>query len=206
MIYKRILTLTALSILTAGCSIGRAPTPAADYFYLNPDRGLGDIARVVLVQLDNNSNYPQISTDITRALFEELQKKQRFSIRVVDADDSKWRSLQLDLDSDCKPQQLFNAARTLKCDAILVGTITEYVPYPHMTIGLRLKIISLDNGGLIWAFEQVWDTADKKTEYRIKKYLAKQTRTGSETLGEQLVTVSALRFVKFIAYEVAATL
>jgi hypothetical protein len=99
-----------------------------------------------------------------------------------------------------------NAKKTLRCHAILVGTITEYQPYPHMMIGLHLKMINLDDGRLIWAFEQVWDTADKKTEYRIKKFLANQTQPVSANMDQRLVTVSSIKFLKFVAHEVALTL
>ncbi len=201
----RITIITSTLICICGCSIYRAPMPAADYYYLSPDADMSEVGKVVLVQLRNNSAYPQISPDVTRALYEEIQKKQLYSFRVIPETDPQWRSLNLDLDSISEPKQLFLAAKTLQCDAIMTGNITEYTPYPHMVLGLRLKMIRCVDGQLLWAFEQVWDTADKKTEYRIKKYLANQTRTGSETLGEQLVTVSSIKFVKFIAYEVALT-
>jgi hypothetical protein len=186
-----------------GCSIYRAPMPAGDYYYLNPDADMSGVGKVVLVQLKNDSVYPQISPDVTRALYEEIQKKQFFSIRVIPENDPDWRSLNLDTDSILEPEQLYLAAKTLRCDAVIVGNITEYTPYPHLALGLRLRMIRCIDGQLLWAFEQVWDAADKKTEYRIKKYISEQTRTGSETLGEQLVTVSSIKFVKFIAYEVA---
>jgi hypothetical protein len=183
----------------------RDPVPAADYYYLNPKANMANIGKVALIQFKNHSVYPQISTDVTRAVFEEAQKKQLFSIRIVSEDDPDWQSLELDMESELEPQQLFLAANKLKCDAIITGDITEYAPYPHMVLGLRMQMISCMNGELLWAFEQVWDTADKKTEYRIKKYLANKTRTGTEILGEQLVTVSSIKFIKFIAYEVAMT-
>jgi hypothetical protein len=199
----KISIVAAALICICGCSLYRAPTPVGDYYYLNPDADMSKVGKVVLVQLRNNSVYPQISTDVTRALYEEIQKKQLFSLRVIPEDDPEWRSLNLDIDSLSQPTQLFLAAKTLRCDAIMVGDITEYTPYPHLVLGLRLKMIRCNDCRLLWAFEQVWDAADKKTEYRIKKYLAKQTRTGTEVLGEQLVTVSSIKFVKFVAYEVA---
>lgn len=199
----RITILSFLLICFCGCSLYRAPTPVGDYYYLNPDADMSMVGKVVLVQLRNNSVYPQISTDVTRALYEEMQKKQLFSIRVIPEDDPQWRSLNLDIDSLSQPTQLYIAAKTLRCDAIMVGDITEYTPYPHLVLGLRLKMIRCNDSRLLWAFEQVWDAADKKTEYRTKKYINKQTRSGTEVLGEQLVTVSSIKFVKFVAYEVA---
>ena len=200
------ITILAVALgCICGCSLYRAPVPLADYYYLNPDADMSNIGKVVLVQPKNDSVYPQISADVTNALYEQIQKKQVFSLRVVPEDDPQWRSLELDADSITQPQKLYIAAKTLKCDAIIIGEITQYVPYPHMSLGLRLKMIRCIDGELLWGFEQVWDTADKKTEYRIKKYLAEQTRSDSENLGEKLVMVSSIKFVKFVAYEVALT-
>ena len=96
--------------------------------------------------------------------------------------------------------------KALNCNALLVGTVTAYQPYPHLSIGLRLKLIDLEDGQLLWAFEQIWDTTDKTTEKRIKDYFQAQIRSGITPLHEQLVVVSSLKFVKFVAYEVAETM
>jgi len=200
------LVILSLPLLLSGCDIYRISAPAADYYYLNPDKNLSAIGRVAIVELDNNSSYPQISTDVTEALFQALQKRQVFGLTVVSQSDPAWRSLQLDLDSTYTPEQLFAIRRTLKCNAVLIGTITEYQPYPHMAIGLRLRLVDLEDGQLLWALEQIWDSADKTTERRIKNYFRTQIRSGFAPLREQLVTVSPLKFIKFVAYEVAETL
>jgi hypothetical protein len=164
------------------------------------------IGRVALVELYNDSSYPQISADITEALYQALQKRQIFGLSVVRQTDPVWRSLQLNLNSTYTPDKLSAIHKKLKCNAVLTGTITEYRPYPHMTIGLRLKLIDLRDGQLIWAVEQIWDTADKTTETRIKKYFEAQIRAGYAPLREQLLTISPLNFIKFVTYEVAATI
>ncbi len=194
-----------LSVLLPGCQRDTVCAGKADGFYLNPDRDLSTVGRGAIVELDNDSSYPEISADVTEALFLALQKKQVFGLTVVDRQDAAWRSLQLDLDSAYTLDQLSAIRRTLKCDAILVGTITEYRPYPHLTLGLRMKLIDVGSGELLWALEQVWDASDKATEGRIKKYFERQMRSGFAALREQLVAVSSLKFVGFIAYEVAET-
>lgn len=196
-----------LPVLSSGCQVYRTPAmPAADYYYLNPEKELSAVGRVALVELDNDSSYPQISTDVTEAIFQALQKKQIFSLTVVHQKDPVWRSLQLDMDSTYSLEKLSEIHKTLRCNAVLTGTITEFEPYPHMAIGLRLRLIDLKDGQLIWALEQIWDTADKTTEYRIKNYFRRQMRSGFAPLREQLVAVSVLKFVKFVAYEVGETL
>jgi len=204
----RTVLLLLLPVLISGCSIYRIPVSAADYYYLNPDKDLSAIGRVAIVELDNGSGYPPISIDVTEALFQALQKKQVFGLSIVRQSDPLWRSLQFDIDSAYTLEQLFAIRKTLKlkCDAVLIGTITGYQPYPHMAMGLRLKLVDLRDGQLLWALEQVWDTADRTTEYRIRHYYRGQMRSGAAPLNEQLISVSSLKFFKFVAYEVAETL
>ena len=156
--------------------------------------------------MENKSSYPQVSEDVTKALFQAIQKKQLFGLNLVRRDEPKWRSLQLNSNCTESLSQLLALRRTLKCNAVLTGTVTEYQPYPHMSVGLRLKLVDLQDGQLLWAFEQVWDSADKKTEQRIKSYFKSQLRSGFVPLQEQLIALSPLRFIKFTAYEVAETL
>lgn len=195
-----------LSVCLSGCSLYRAKLPVPNYYYRNPDKPLSTVGRVAIVELNNNSSYPEISTDVTKTLFEAVQKRQVFGLNLIRQTDPNWRSLQMDLESTYNLEQLFMMQRTLKCDAILVGTITEYQPFPHMGIGLRLKLVDLKDGQLLWAFEQIWDVADKSTEYRIRRYFKDQIRAAYAPLSEELVTISPLKFIKFVAYEVAETL
>jgi len=196
-----------LALLLSGCgTFYRTPVPAAKYYYLSPNKSLTTIGRVAIVELDNDSSYPKISTDVTEKLYQAVQKKQIFGLTVVHQNDPSWRSLQLDLDSKYTLDQLAAIRETLKCNAVLLGTITEFRPYPHMTIGLRLRLIDLRDGQLLWALEQIWDSADKTTEYRIRDYFRSQKRSGYAPLKEQLAVVSSLEFIKYVSFEVAETL
>jgi hypothetical protein len=192
--------------LPAGCRFYEASEPMPRYSYLSPYKDLTAVGRVAIVELDNDSAYPKISTDITEALFLALQKKQLFGLTMVHQDDAAWRSLEIEPDTVYTLEQLFVIYNVLKCDALLVGTVTEYKPYPHMTVGLRLRLLDLSDGQLLWAAEQVWDSADKTMQRTIKKYYQSQTLSGQESLSEQMTIISPLKFIGFIAYEVAETL
>jgi len=184
----------------------KAPAHRADYYYLNREKDPAAIGRVAIIELDNYSSYPQIARDVTEALFQAMQKKQVFGLTTIHQQEPAWRSLQTKLDSTYTLDQLAAMRRTLKCSAIMTGTITQYQPYPHMVIGLRLKLLDLTDGQLVWALEQVWDSGDKATEYRIKDYFEHQKRSGFAPLREQLAVISPLEFMKFVTYEVAETL
>lgn len=197
--------LLLLPIILSGCQLNDLSEPQTDFYYISPYKDLSHVGRVALVELENKSNYPQISTDATEAIFLALQKKQIFGLTVVRQDDPEIRKLQLDSADTYTLTQLFAVRKTLQCNAVLAGTITEYRPYPHMTLGLHLRLLDLRDGKLLWALEQVWDSADRTTEARIKKYLEHEMRSNLAQLPEQLVAVSSLRFMKFVGYEVAET-
>ena len=193
--------------LVSGCHVIYKPTGhEPDYYYLNPQKLLPTVGKVILIELDNDSTYPQISADVTEALFQAFQKKQVFSVETIAQNNHQWRSLQIDTRAPYSFEQLGTMRKTLNCNAILTGVVTAYQPYPHMSIGLRLKLIDLSDGQLLWAFEQIWDTTDKTTEKKIKDYFQEQIRSEITPLHEQLVVVSSLKFVKFVAYEVAKTM
>jgi hypothetical protein len=198
--------LLLLAVLFSGCRTHSASDPVSGYYYLNPNKKLTDVGRVAIIELDNDSSYPQISTDITGSLYQALQKKHVFGLTLVRQNDPSWRSLQLQQDSTYTLEQIMAIREALKCDGILLGTVTEFRPYPHMAVGLRLKLLDLRDGQLMWALEQVWDSADKTTEKRIKSYFKSEKRSGFAPLHEDLAAVSPLEFIKFISYEVAGTL
>jgi hypothetical protein len=198
--------LLLLPVLISGCGLYTPYDPDANYYYLNPNKDLTDIGRTVLVELDNDSAFPEISANVTEALYNALQKKHLFGLTVLQKKDPAWKKLQLDISPAYTLDQLSAIRRTLKCNAVLKGTITGFEPFPHMIIGLRLKLIDLNDGQLLWALEQIWDTTDETTKDRIKSYYNHDLFPGSATLKGKLGTVSSLKFIKFVAFETAQTL
>ena len=198
--------LTAISL--AGCSMYTINPGGDDFYYLNPEKDISNTGRAIMVSLQNRTDYPAISPEISEILYRAIQKKQLFGLDIVRRTDPKWINLQLDLDKSYTAEELMKIRKELKTDAILIGSITQYEPFPHMNIGLRLKLIDLDDGQLIWAAEQVWDSSDQTTKYRIKRYYKKTKRLGmlEKSLREKLFSVSSKEFLNFVSYEIAKTM
>jgi hypothetical protein len=203
---NRILGIYFIIIFMQGCGVDRTQTQANGYYYLNPNNKNINISRVAIVELGNDSGYPQIAEEMTNALFESLQKKQLFGLTIVRKRDDLWKSLQLDSDITYSLNQMNSIREMINCDGVLVGTITEFKPYPHMVIGLRLKLMDLKDGQLIWAIEQVWNSSDKYTQKSIKNYLENERDSSQISINKRLATISPLEFIKYISYETAKTL
>ncbi len=203
---RLITSLMFLLLFLSGCGNWDETMQAMDGCYINPNKDLSDIGRVAIVELANDSGYPQISTDLTDALYQSLQKKQLFSLSIIRQNNPAWQSLQLDQDSTYTLEQLFAIRKTLKRDAILIGTVTKYTPYPHMAVGLRVRLVDLKDGELLWGVERIWDSSDKITEYQIENYYKRQIRSGFAPLRERLAIMSQRKFLEFVTYETAETL
>jgi hypothetical protein len=199
------LGLPALLALLLASSCESKKDAMANAYYLSPNKDLRRLGRVALVEMNDTSSSPEIAATISDALFLQTQKRQVFGVMVVRRDDPTWQSLQENLDSLQALRQLVTVRESLNCNGLLVGTVTRYQPYPHMVIGLRLKLLDLTDGQLLWGMEQVWDSADRSIQKRVKTYLKDQRRSGQSELREELVVVSPLTFCKFVAYEVAGT-
>jgi hypothetical protein len=187
--------ILSIAFSCAGCG-SQGPTQHAI------SKNLSSIKSVCLLELDNKTIYPKISEDVTDSLYQSLQKKQRFNLSQLRQTDDMWKTVEVKSDSLYTLEQLMAAHKLLGSDALLMGTVTSYSPYPRMSIGLRLKLVDLRTGQTVWAIEQLWDTTDKSTEERLKKYFDQQLRSSYSPIGEQLANLSTINFVKFVTYEI----
>ncbi|HEX41143.1 MAG TPA: hypothetical protein ENN81_03690 [Phycisphaerales bacterium] len=190
--------------LLSGCqeSIGIPPGS----YYINPDKPLAAIGKVALLEPANHSDYENISGDVAQALYKAIQRRQLFSLTLFDSGHPIMKIPGSNLDTSYSLKQLADIQNACKCNAVLMGSVVQYKPYPHLNLVLRLKLIDLSDGQLIWAVEQVWDSADTEIHGRIHAYAKKQLTSETPTLQEQMVTVSPLAFIAFAAYETAQTL
>lgn len=195
-----------LGLCASGCKTPREPWAMAGSYHLNPHKDLRKLGRVALVELDSSTTSLQAPSDVTRALFLAVQKKQLFSLTMIARSAPAWRAFEDDVESLQKLRQLAAMRESFNCNALLVGSITEYQPYPRLVLGLRLKMWDLTDGTLLWWVEQVWDSADRTIQKRIKTYFQQEIRSGRTPLREEMVAVSSLEFARFAAYEVAETL
>jgi Peptidoglycan-synthase activator LpoB len=194
--------ILSLGITSAGCSQHGLPMSSRR----EVSKNLSAIKSVCLVELQNKTSYPQISENTTESLHQSLQKKQWFILSLLKQTDTAWNALEVRPDSAYTLEQLMTAHKLLGTDALLIGTVTSYSPYPRMAMGLRLKLVDLRTGQVVWAIQQIWDAADKATQERIKKYFEQQLRSDFSPIGDQLATLSPINFVKFITYEITETM
>jgi len=195
-----------LCVMSLSCTRIMAPaTTESGHYYINPSVNPKSIGRVVVFEMDNRSSHPEVSLHLCEAIAEAFQKRHLFAVRTIHPADSDWHSLDLGRSWSYSTQELAGIREQLGADAVIYGSLTQYHPYPHLLVGVHLKMIDLRKGKLVWAIEQVWDSSDKSVALRMKRYVDLQKVTGSQSLDWQVFTMSPRAFNKFVAMEVAAT-
>jgi hypothetical protein len=201
------LTAIVITAITSGCTVVRPVMPEVGHYYINPDSEISTVKRVVVFELENESKYPEISKPVTETLAQSMVKRHLFSIWILEKKDPLWRRLDLHYQNYYSNEQLLEIREQLRADAIVFGKIKEYQSYPHLTVGLHMKMVDLRDGQILWATEQLWDSTDRKLEYRMKRYYDNVLKTtGYEPLEWEILTTSPKHFRKFVSYEVAQTL
>ncbi len=215
-INRCLLVITLSAVFIAGCR--RAVDIAGsdpDYYYLNKNRNLENVGRVAFIEFENKTDFPDIHTTVADSLLAQIQNKHLFGVDYIAGDDVRWKNLSLQADQNFTLEQIVQIRKSLGTNAILSGAITMYQPYPHMKLGIRIKLIDLDENRLLWAVENVWDSSDKKTQARIADYFSRQhnpsyapwyQKMTGENIHQRLVSVSPKQYAEFIAFEICRTL
>jgi len=179
--------------------------PVVNYFLAGPD-ALAAIRRVALVELGSQDCLPGVAEDMTAALSQALQARRSFHVQVVRRTDPAWRELAVDDEAAITLEQVRDIRQAFNADAVLLGLAKEFRPHPRTRIGLYLRMIDLAAGKPVWVVDDHWDTTEKATEKRIRRFFDEQMRSGYEPMDWRLPMVSPKAFEAFVAYEVAHTL
>jgi len=200
----RAAALACLALGLGGCTL-REPAPDIGY-YLGPARRIARIRRVVFIELGGEGDDRQVAADMTAALYEALRGQGLFRVQLLRRDDPHCQGLPLEDGARPTPKQLAEMRKTLGCNAVLIGSVSGFRPFPRMKLGLDLRLLDLTSGTLVWGVDHVWDTTDRDTERRIGRFFRRRMRSGYEPAEGRLGLMSPRAFQKFVAHEVVGTL
>jgi hypothetical protein len=201
---KIILSCTVLTFI-AGCNTLSISSSKTDYCYVDKLK-LSSVNSAAFIELYNESDYPDIQFEATDTLYHSILKKQVFTLSLIKQDTPVWKSVNYLPGSNFTLEQLYQLQQSLNTRAVLVGSVIDFQPYPHLSIAIRLKMVDLADGQTLWAAEQVWDSADKNLGQRVEKYIKDEMRTDRTADREKLTFVSSKEFIKFVCYELAETM
>ena len=188
--------------LCAGC--GNSPPPIG--YFVESSEGLDHIRRVVLVDLRADEGSEQNALSMTEALGKGLQDSRVFHVDRLARTDPALRDLALDKRTTTTLEEVRDMQEQLRADAVMFGAVTQFSTHPRLQTGLFLRLLDLRRGVVVWAVDHTWDTTDKQTEARMKRFFDARMRGDYGPADWRMVRMSPLTFQKFIAHEVVATL
>jgi len=208
MVKNIILLMAAMLMAVSGCSVNLKKSEPIEplKYYRYAGYKIKSIGRVVMFEMGNLSPNQQIGEEMTRAVSEEIQKKQIFGLETIYMKDPMWNSLNISADSDIPTKTLEEIQKRFKADAVIYGRIMHYRPYPRNSIGLTLKMVDCATGTVLWGIDSVWDSTDANTERRAKQFFDTEMRSGYGPEKSKIVILSPRIYNKFIAHEISQTL
>ena len=204
----RILMLACLcaAALCAGC--GTSPTPPPIGYFAESPYCLDRIRKVVLVDLRADEGSEPNASGLTEALVKGLQGSQVFYVERLGRSAPVLRDLALNKRTvlNVSLSEVQDMQQQLQSDAVLFGAVTQFNTHPRLETGVFLRLLDLRTGVVVWAVDHTWDTTDKQTAARMKKWFDEHMRGEYEPAGWRMARMSPLTFQKFIAHEIVATL
>jgi hypothetical protein len=99
---------------------------------------------------------------------------------------------------------VLEVARRYRLDALVLGTVTHYQPYPPQALGLEVELVAIETGATLWSSSLQLDAADARVRARLDRWQNDYKSGGGNRESVQLTLVSPERFARFAAAEVAA--
>lgn len=202
---RRVMLVAGALLLAPGCWRTNPPAVKIGH-YLRSPASVRRLNRVVFVALRPQAGTDRIANGMTEALASQIREKGLFHIDVIGNDDPACQDLPLTSRQAFTMKELAQMRDALQCDAVLIGTVNYFRPYPRMQIGIYVRLLDLRNGQLVWGIDQVWDTTDQLTRQRAKRYFSDKKGFSYIHAYHDLSMMSPRTFEEFIAYEAAGTL
>ncbi len=159
------------------------------------------------VELDNLAAMDRIDS-MTSLFEEELRKQQRFEvISVSPANLQRWFGRPRILATESVPADLLSHIKTnLLADGILFVRVHSYRPYPPISIGWDLKLVTTSTGQSLWSIDETFDSAQADVARAARDYF-RSHHTGHVELGDPQADMrSPGLFSRYAAQAVTATL
>jgi hypothetical protein len=201
------LAVSAVVGALAGCGGPKQAAIETVPAYMPSAEALWRLKRVVLVELDPRDASPQVARELSESVFLAVQNRRVFPVDLMAS--ASAIPIAVSMPAGQGPrftlEQLGEMRSALKCDAVLVGAVTGFEPYPGAWIAVQLWLVDLRTGHVMWGVDHAWRTTDEATSKRMRRYF---NPVGGEDGADpiRLAEMSPRMFTSFVAFELANAL
>lgn len=215
------LVSSAILLLTGGCkAIERARDPSYTgpfrtqfNFAAAPGAETNQLRRLVVLPLLSGEPGSNEALDhgreiIQPLLLENLRKTPRFEVvahsglSIPRLHGGRGQKV-----SDTLPNAaLARLAADSGADAALFSELTAYQAHPPLVTGLRLTLVRLQDGEILWEFNDVFNSGEPLTRNSARRYLRDKSGLDSELDGPGQILNSPRRFAEYALSSAFSTL
>ena len=188
----------------AGCGtpdLAVEPVPA----YVASPEAIWGLKRVVLVELDSRDAPAELARDFSQSVRLAVQSRRVFPVDFAAAGEPLDTHLAGCRGPRLTLKQLVGLRKQLRCDAVMVGSVTAFEPYPDARLGVQIWLVDLRSGKLLWGVEHAWCVGDPATAEKMERYFDYPGCEDSES-AVRLAEMSPRGFGDFVAWDLARSL
>lgn len=138
----------------------------------------------------------------------ELTKQQRFELIFITPQQlrewtqrSSWTA-----ESELPPTFFEALRRHVHCDGVLFSQVTQYQPYPPLSLGWRFKLVDGVSYQVVWAVDEIFDSRDKAVANSARRYQQASQTLGNTAPDSKIILTSPDRFAHYCAASMLGTL
>ena len=176
-------------------------------FYLDKDR-VDSVQRVVMMPVHAPDAGLTTESDIDREFMTKLTATQLFEVVPISREDLARRFGQRSFSSaTVLSDSLFAYIDDItEADAVVFFDITTYHPFQPIKIGVRGKMITLQEQKIIWAVDEMYDASVRKVSRDAVKYERKYMAQFESSKQHDSILMSPTRFMAYAAESSILTL
>lgn len=186
---------------TIASKIGIGTPPAQpNNFYLDEEQ-IMEVQRVVMMPVHAPDIGLTAERDLDEQFLSKLTATQLFEVVSISREDLVRRFGRRSFSSATPlTDSLFNYIKEASdADAVVFFDITSYHPFRPIRIGVRGKIVRLPDQEVLWAVDELYDTANRKTSKEAIKYEKKYLSRFESSKGHDSILMSPIRFTAYAA-------
>ena len=161
------------------------------------------VSRVLLLPLVNETAFPHVAEEVRAALAAELQALGRFEVVNAPHDLNGCLVQQVRVEGRFNEFALVELARLCRADVIVLGTVTNYSPYPPPRLGLAIQVVSPFDAVVVASVDGLWDAAVKGTADQARLFHREGLAPRQVWMSGELVLDSPRLYQRFVCGQAA---
>ena len=138
---------------------------------------------------------------IHRAFLDELAKLQIFEIVPLPTGAQEDELINQSLHRGrVSTEALVSLSDRYNLDGIMMGTVTSYRAYVQPHLGMRVQLMSIHTGSIIWAAEGLYDVSDARTMEDLRHYYLNSQTTEATRHGVEIYLISPTKFASYVSH------